>query len=85
MIAGALDSVGWAVSIAPGDEEDPTWGVLAEQENVVLTAHLVRTTRELFERMAALLPGAEYDGWEASIDFDEVFDTLATATEAADE
>jgi len=30
----------------------------------MLTPDLVRTSREMFEQVTALMPGAEYDGWE---------------------
>jgi hypothetical protein len=83
--AGPLTARGWAVSIAPPDDEDPAWTVTAERQDVVLTPDLVRRTRELFEDLAAQLPGAEYDGWQASIDFDEIFEAMTSAVDLPDE
>jgi hypothetical protein len=42
--------------------------------DVILTASLVRRTRELFQTIASTLPGTGYDGWQAAVDWD---DTLA--------
>ncbi len=76
-VAAPLDALGWAVYILPpetaGDDE-PAWCVIAELTNVVLTANLVRSTRELFETITARLPGTEYDGWQASMEWDEKLD-----------
>jgi hypothetical protein len=41
--------------------------VTAARDGVVLTADLVRSSRQLFQAIASLTPGADYDGWEASI------------------
>jgi hypothetical protein len=69
-VAGPPEDFGWSVSIVPPRKlarREP-WCVVAEMRNVVLTADLIRSTRELFESLAAALPGAEYDGWQASVD-----------------
>ena len=93
-VAEPLAALGWEVSIAPpgaGDDDEPDadpdddpeasqdWCVIAGQESVVLTPALVRDTRELFEDLSAQVPGSSYDGWQASIDFDEIFEAM-TAT-----
>ncbi len=43
----------------------------AARDGAVLTAGLVRRGRELFHKIVSVIPGAEYDGWEASIGTDE--------------
>ena len=45
--------------------------VTAEREGTVLTAELVRQSRELFEMITSHVTGAEYDGWEVAIDTDD--------------
>jgi Regulator of ribonuclease activity B len=84
--ARPLLATDWEVSIAPPDDEDEdsSWCVMAERDNVVLTARLVRSTREMFEQMASYLPGASYDGWQASIDFDEFFEAMTGTSGPAD-
>jgi hypothetical protein len=84
--ARPLMATGWEVSIAPPGAEDPAWCVIAERKAVVLTRELVRSSRELFETIASHLPGAEYDGWQASIDGDEYLQApKAPAADAPDE
>jgi hypothetical protein len=73
-VAGrALQAAGWSIDVAPPDEDDDVtdWCVIAEMTGVVLTPGLVRTARTLFETVAAQIPGADYDGWQANIDFDD--------------
>jgi hypothetical protein len=72
-LAGPLLRFGWQVEIfAPNEDEgDDKFLVVAEMTDVVLTVDLVRSTRELFERIVSALPGADYDGWEAEISIDE--------------
>jgi hypothetical protein len=79
LVANPLADCGWDVVIVPPGEDDSRWTVVAEGQDVVLTAPLVRSTRELFENLAAQLPGSEYDGWQASIDFDEIFEAMTSA------
>jgi hypothetical protein len=38
---------------------------------VILSPDLVRASREMFEQVTSLMPGAEYDGWEVAISEDE--------------
>jgi hypothetical protein len=99
--AEALAALGWEVSIGtgsddededePGDEpgDDPAagqnWSVVAGQQSVVLTPALVRDTRELFEELAARVPGSSYDGWQASIDFDEIFEAMTAAVDGSED
>lgn len=88
----------WEVTVAaPGPDEDeetgpdddpqarPDWCVIAGQHSVVLTPGLVREARELFEDLAAAVPGASYDGWQASIDFDEIFETMTAAVDGPED
>ena len=100
-VAEALAALGWEVSIgAPGpdDEDDEgdadpgddpedrmSWGIIAGQPSVVLTPALVRDTRELFEELAGRVPGSSYDGWQASIDFDEIFEAMTAAVDGSED
>jgi hypothetical protein len=98
-VAEPLAALGWDVTIAapgPDDEDhdadpddDPAarqdWCVIAGQQSVVLTPALVRDSRELFEGLAAQVPGSSYDGWQASIDFDEIFDAMTAAVDGPED
>jgi hypothetical protein len=72
-VAGPLEAIGWHVYVVPPDPDDdePAWCVIAEMTNIILTAKLVGSTRSLFESVAGNVPGANYDGWQASIDWDD--------------
>jgi hypothetical protein len=83
MVARPLAATGWEVSIAPPKARKRPWCVIAERDGVVLTPQLVCRIRELFEEVASRLPGAVYDGWQASIDFDEVLDGTARESDAS--
>jgi hypothetical protein len=96
-VAEPLAALGWEVTIAapgPDDEDadpddDPAarqdWCVIAGQQSVVLTPALVRDSRELFEGLAAQVPDSSYDGWQASIDFDEIFDAMTAAVDGPED
>jgi regulator of RNase E activity RraB len=87
MAARPLIDFGWEVTIGysdGGDDEDPAWCVFAELKGVILTPALVRSTREMFEKIAAALPGAEYDGWQASMTEDEILQHIPPAADAPD-
>lgn len=98
-IAEPLAALGWEVTIgAPGpDDEDrdadpdddpaarQDWCVIAGQQSVVLTPALVRDSRELFEGLSAQVPGSSYDGWQASIDFDEIFEAMTAAVDGSED
>lgn len=76
MVAGILiriayEGVGFEVEIYPPDEECESYCVTAAREDTILTAELVRQSRELFEMITSHVPGAEYDGWEVAIDTDD--------------
>jgi hypothetical protein len=71
MIARPLVATGWDAEILAPDAADEPYCVIAERAGVILTADLVRSSRELFENITSLMPGAEYDGWEVSISYDE--------------
>jgi hypothetical protein len=64
------------VEIYAPDEPGEPYCVIAEREGTVLTADLVRQTRELFELITSHLPGTDYDGWEVSMDDDEILDAI---------
>jgi Regulator of ribonuclease activity B len=89
MAAGPLTDIGWEVTIGYSDGDDdgqgPAWCVFAEVKGVVLTPAFVRSTREMFEKVAAAIPGAEYDGWQASMTEDEILQHIPPATDAPDE
>jgi hypothetical protein len=72
-LATLLLRTGWQVEIFAPDEDEgyDKFLVVAEMTNVVLTVDLVRSSRVLFERAVSALPGADYDGWEAEINFDD--------------
>jgi hypothetical protein len=98
-VAEPLAALGWEVTIAapgPDDEDrdadpddDPAarqdWCVIAGQQSVVLTPALVRDSRELFEGLVAQVPDSSYDGWQASIDFDEIFDAMTAAVDGPED
>jgi hypothetical protein len=98
-VAEPLAALGWEVTIgAPGPDDDDRdvepdddpaarqdWCVIAGQQAVVLTPALVRDARELFEDLSAQVPGSSYDGWQASIDFDEIFDAMTAAVDGPED
>ncbi len=64
---------GFGLADAPEPAEAPgePYSLTAERDAVVVTADLVRSSRELFQKIVSLVPGAEYDGWEVSVRTDE--------------
>jgi hypothetical protein len=72
----AYQDAGFDVEIYAPDEADESYCVVAEREDTVLTADLVRNTRGLFELVTAQIPGTEYDGWEVSMDPDEILEAI---------
>jgi hypothetical protein len=72
----AYEDVGFDVEIYAPDETGEPYCVIAEREGTVLTADLVRQTRELFELITSQVPGADYDGWEVSVDTDEMLEAI---------
>ncbi len=54
-------------AVVPPDAEAPAWCLIAELKDAVLTPTMIRGLREMFEKIASQLPGAVYDGWQASI------------------
>jgi len=68
--------VGFEVEIYAPDEAGEPYCVIAEREGTVLTADLVRQTRELFELITSHVPGTDYDRWEVSTDTHEIFDAI---------
>jgi Regulator of ribonuclease activity B len=71
MMARPLEATGWSVEIFAPEDGDGAYCVRAGRAGVMLTPDLVRSARELFETTVSLVPGAEYDGWEAAIDVDQ--------------
>jgi Regulator of ribonuclease activity B len=71
MVARPLAATGWQAEIFAPDNTGEPYLVTAARDNVVLSANLVRSSRELFRKIVSLVPGAEYDGWEAGIGTDE--------------
>lgn len=71
LIARPLEATGWQVEIYAPDDAGEPHSVIAARDGVVLTGDLVRSTRELFQKIVSLIPGADYDGWEVSISTDE--------------
>src|SRR5215469_6500180 len=69
-IARPLVRTGWGAEIWAPDSAGEPYCVIA-QRTVILTADLVRSSREMFEQVTSRIPGAEYDGWEVSISEDE--------------
>lgn len=70
-VARPLVAAGWQVFALPPGDEDTSWCLVAEMDDVVLTGELVRTVRQMFEAITRQVAGAEYDGWEATIEPDE--------------
>lgn len=64
--AAAAAADGWEVRVVAPDEEEPTWSVVCERQDVVLDPDGVRDTRIRFEALAED-HGGNYDGWEASV------------------
>ncbi len=58
--------VGFTVEITT-NRRGKDWCILAGQSDVVISAALVRRTREFFQGVAERVPGASYDGWHASV------------------
>lgn len=69
-IVRPLIRTGWAAEIWAPETAGELYCVIAER-TVILTADLVRSSREMFEQVTSLMPGAEYDGWEVTISEDE--------------
>jgi hypothetical protein len=69
--ARVLDATGWNVEVCEPESAGESFALVAVLENVVLTGKLVSKARELFQQVASLIPGAEYDGWEVSVSEDE--------------
>jgi Regulator of ribonuclease activity B len=76
----AYQDIGFEVEIYAPDEPGDPYYVRATRAGTILTAGLVRSTRSLFEMLTARVPGADYDGWEASIDDDEILEAIPDAT-----
>lgn len=58
--------VGFTVEVT-AHRKGRSWSITARQSNVVISATLVRQTREFFQGLADRTPGVSYDGWHASV------------------
>jgi hypothetical protein len=65
-VAQAALEAGWTVEIS-ADRKGRDWCVTAELSDVVTTGERVRQAREFFSDLAGRVPGADYDGWHASV------------------
>ncbi|UOY01148.1 ribonuclease E inhibitor RraB [Blastococcus sp. PRF04-17] len=65
--AGEIEAAGWVIDRVDEAAEGPGWVVIAEKHDVVVSPEAVVAARELFEGVAARVPGGDYDGWEASV------------------
>lgn len=64
----AITKVGWGIgTLDRAAIDDGSWIIIAELDSAVVSPSSVREARRFFERIAADIPGAEYDGWEASL------------------
>jgi hypothetical protein len=70
-VARPLAMTGWEAEIFAPEATGEPYLVTAARDRVVLTAELVRSSRELFQSIVSAVPGSEYDGWEASIPVSE--------------
>jgi hypothetical protein len=65
--ADSVRSARWEVESGGPVEMDGTWLVTAGQHGVVVDDAVLQRARALFEELVAITPGAEWDGWEASV------------------
>ncbi len=66
--AESIAASGWKLQyVERAATDDGQWIVVPERHDVVVSPALVEETRVYFEAVAARVPGAEYDGWEASL------------------
>jgi hypothetical protein len=82
-IARPLARTGWDAEIWAPETTGEPYSVVAER-TVILTPDLVRTSREMFEQVTSLMPGAEYDGWEVAISEDKYLEPGAYRPERTD-
>ncbi|MBC3761012.1 ribonuclease E inhibitor RraB [Quadrisphaera oryzae] len=62
----AITAAGWEIQALEPAVEGTSWVVVPEQHDAVVSESAVVAARQFFEDVAARVPGAEYDGWEAS-------------------
>lgn len=66
--AGSIKDSGWDLqNVDRAATDDGQWIVISEQHDVIVNAQSVREARGFFERVVGGVPGANYDGWEASL------------------
>ena len=66
--ANAAVAAGWEVGpVSQAAAGDGTWIVMPQQHAALVDATSVRLAREFFEGLVTGVPGADYDGWEASL------------------
>jgi hypothetical protein len=66
--ASRVADAGWSLQLVEqAAVGDGSWIVIPERHDVVVNGAAVRETRAFFEGIVAGVPGADYDGWEASV------------------
>lgn len=64
LLAGGASAAGWSVDrVAPGYN-----GIVARRSDIPVNSKTVAEARDFFERLAASVPGGDYDGWGAEGD-----------------
>jgi Regulator of ribonuclease activity B len=76
----AYKDVGFEVEIYQPEAPGEDYVVRAMRQGTILTAELVRSSRDLFETVISRVPGADYHGWEVSVDDDEILGAIPDAT-----
>ncbi|UTT61936.1 ribonuclease E inhibitor RraB [Microcella humidisoli] len=66
--AASVEEAGWALqAVQPAATDNGDWIVIAERHDAVVSPDAVMEARISFESIVAAHPGADYDGWEASL------------------
>lgn len=66
--ADSIAASGWSIrGIGRTDPDDGTWFVDAARYGIVASPRALSDARRFFDSVVAEYPGAEYDGWEATI------------------
>jgi hypothetical protein len=75
----AFGGAGFEFEICAPEAEGEPYYVTAVGEATVLTADLVRSSREVIEIITSNVPGTVYDGWEVALDPDEILAAMPTS------
>jgi hypothetical protein len=65
--AELVEGAGWQLQKVDIAADGGGWVVIAERHDAVTSPEAVIEARQVFERIAASVPGGDYDGWEASL------------------